>query len=96
MVQLNKEDDSVRSIMMLAQGDGSLQSGVDIIITITGIIAGLDPSLAPNGRGEIMQKIGLLEGEKINNMEGETIKNGIKYSITSSQEIGILFAASKP
>lgn len=89
--QLHKNDNSVRSIMLIARGDGSSQSGLDIIVVIGSLIATIDPSLEPSERGDILKKVGLFGGSDIRNLEGSTIKNGVKYFINSSEQIGIMF-----
>ena len=91
---VNKKDGTVRDVLLLGQGDGSLQSGVDIILAMGVLIESTNPELSPADRGKILKNIGILgDNVDVSNMEGSTIRNGIKYSINSSPQIGIMFSA---
>lgn len=92
LFQINKEDNSIRSVTMIGQGDGTSKSGLNIFSTIGGLISASDKSLSPKERGNILKEIGLLSDIKnINEYEGSTVKNGLKYFINSSEQIGIMF-----
>ncbi|MCL9804488.1 hypothetical protein NAT51_03080 [Flavobacterium amniphilum] len=94
IMQINKEDKSLRSVMMIGQGDGTTNSGLNIIMVMGGVIAAVDPALSPNERGKILKDIGILDKDfDVNNVEGSTIKNGVKYFINGSDQIGIMFGA---
>jgi energy-coupling factor transporter transmembrane protein EcfT len=92
---INKEDNSLREISALMRGDGTAQSGLDIMLTIGMLISVSNPDLLPDDRGNILKDLGLLDKNvDINNLDGSTIRNGIKYGIMSSQELGIMFFIS--
>lgn len=93
---LNKSDNSIHSLTMIAMGDGTLSSGADIIVLMIGIIAVADPSINPDDRAKILKQLGLFDKENdIANMESHTIQNGLKYSISSSSATGIWFSVDK-
>ena len=82
---------------MISQGDGSLESGANIIMTMTGIIAVTNPELKAIDRGQILRDLGLLDDDvDLNNIKSETIRNGVKYSLYGSEQVGLMFAADKP
>lgn len=91
---LNKRDNTIRGIAMIAQGDGTIKSGANIFIVITGIIVSTNPGLIPEERGGILKDLGLFKkNTDINNLSGNTIRNNIKYYISSSNQVGIVFGA---
>ncbi|GAA4271466.1 hypothetical protein U6A24_12840 [Aquimarina gracilis] len=92
---LNKKDGSLKEVTMVGQGDGSLNSATNILVTMGGIINGVNPSLTPNERGQILKEIGFLnDNVDINNLEANTKRGEIKYWINSSKYLGIMFGAS--
>jgi len=91
--QLNKSDNSIRGLMVTLQGDGTLQSGVNVITTIMGVIDSTNPGLSPEERGEVLKKLGLFrDGVDLNKIDSRTTKNGISYSLRGSEMIGLMLA----
>ncbi len=89
---VNKADGTVRDVMIMGQGDGSLQSGVDIIIAIGTIIATVHPEFTPEKRGQVLTDLGLFdENMDITNLDSDTVRGQYKYWINSSPAIGIMF-----
>lgn len=94
LLQINKEDESLRSVMMIGQGDGTSKSGLNIMMVMGGIIAAVDPNLSQDERGKILRDIGIFDKDfNISKAEGSTMKNGIKYFINTSDQIGVMFGA---
>jgi hypothetical protein len=92
---INKSDKSVSEIVLIAQGDGSMQSGVDILIAAGGVIHATNPDIKPEERGEILKQIGMMgDNVDIKKLDGKTVKNNIKYTGYYSDRIGIMFTAS--
>lgn len=92
--QLNKEDNSIRSIMMAAQGDGTMTSGAHIIMTMIAIIVSTNPDLIPEERGNILRELKLLnDGADIDDLKTKTFRNDIQYNLFSSEAIGFMFTA---
>lgn len=92
---VNKVDNSLKELTMIGQSDGSLSSGIDIIVVMGGIINSVQPNLNPNERGQILKDLGIL-GDEIDlmNLEENTHRGNIKYWVNSSKYIGIMFGAS--
>lgn len=89
---INKTDGSIRDIMIMAQGDGTFQSGVDIILAIGTIITTINPEFTPDERGQVLTDLGLLdENADITNLDSSTVRGQYKYWINSSPVIGIMF-----
>ncbi|MFD1955994.1 hypothetical protein ACFSL6_17905 [Paenibacillus thailandensis] len=91
---VNKKDGSVRDVMIMGAGDGTVESGTDIILAIGTLIASTNPTLTADERGDVLGDLGLLdENMNINDLDKSTIRNGIKYHIMGSDVIGIMFSA---
>lgn len=57
---INKSDRSVREVTMVGAGDGTAQSGTDILVTIGLLIASTNPDLTTEERAGVLQDLGLL------------------------------------
>lgn len=94
--QLNKDDNSIRSLLLTAHGDGTAESGVNIVATIGCLINCANPELTAKGRGNILKHLGLFdEDADFNNLDRHTIVNGVKYSISSNKIMGLLFSINR-
>ena len=94
---INKTDNSLISISMVGQGNGSLQSGVDIIATMTCIIGAVDTSLSATERKSIMDQLGFFtKNVDLYNLTNQTTVDGIRYFINSSYQVGIICGAELP
>lgn len=92
---INKKDRQLRNVMIIGQGDGTSNSGFDIILSMGAVIAATNPDLNQSARGEVLKELGLMdENVDLHNLNKSTIRNNVKYNITSSDQIGIMFAAS--
>lgn len=92
---VNKADGSIRDISMLGQGDGTVKSGMNILTTMGILIASIDPEISPSERGDILKDLGVMgDNVDIYNVDNKTIRNGRRYWINSSKEIGIMFGVS--
>jgi len=91
---VNKIDGSVRSVTFIGAGDGTAKSGADIILSMGLAIMTTNPELSENDRGNILRELGLMDGGDVLNLDKDTIRNGIKYSLNTSKELGIWFTAS--
>jgi flagellar motor protein MotB len=90
---VNKQDNSVRDVLILGSGNGLASSGMDIFIAMGILIAATNPELAPDERGDILRDLGLMdENTDILNIDASTIRNGIRYNISGSEQIGIMFS----
>jgi hypothetical protein len=92
--QVNKSDNSIRSLTMISQGDGSINSGLNMLIVIGAIISATNPEISPEEKGEILKELGLMsEQVPLSNLSSSTIKNDIKYFLNVSDVMGITFGA---
>mgnify|MGYP007069474501 CR=1 FL=1 len=82
------QDNTVRSIVLLASGDGTLKSGANIMLCISNLLSTIDLNLVPKDKGDILKE---LQMDIAHEGKTSTIRNGYKYSYTSSKNIGILF-----
>jgi hypothetical protein len=91
---VNKKDGSVRDVLLLGQGDGTAKSGTDIIVMIGTIIMATNSELSADDRGNVLRDLGLFDKNlDLNKLDKTTIRNGIKYHITGSDKIGLMFSA---
>lgn len=94
---INKNDNSLKSVTMIAQGNRDIDSGADLFLTMLCLIATVDPTLSADERGAILKSLGLLNKDTdILNLSGNITINGIKYFIDSSHQLGVLFGAEIP
>ncbi|MBY0088411.1 hypothetical protein [Brevibacillus brevis] len=91
---VNKKDGSVRSVTFIGGGDGTAKSGTDIIISMGLAIMATNPELSVDDRGNVLRELGLMDGGDVLNLKKDTVRNGIKYSLNTSAELGILFTVS--
>jgi len=91
---VNKKDGSVRSVTFIGAGDGTAKSGADIILSMGLTIMATNPELSEDDRGNILRELGLMDGGDVFNLNKDTIRNGIKYSLNTSKELGIWFTVS--
>ena len=93
----DKEDDSISGLSLIAQGDGSSQSGQDVIVAILSVISVADPSLSDKQKFSILDALDLLpkEGHNLYNLSNSYINNRIRYRIVSSEVTGFLFSVEK-
>lgn len=92
-LSINKEDKSVRDILMIGQGDGTAASGLDIMVTIGTIITATNPDLTPDERGDVLNELGLMDEAGLSDEQQSAVRNGVKYTFESSDLIGIMFTA---
>ncbi|WP_339234568.1 hypothetical protein MKX40_17765 [Paenibacillus sp. FSL R5-0517] len=92
---VNKVDGSLRDVMMIGQGNGTLSSGADIIISIGLVILGTNPDIPTSAVGDIMKDLGVIdEGVDWTTIDESTEVNGVRYTLTGSDVLGIMFSAS--
>lgn len=91
IIQVNKSDGFVNYITFIGTGDGSLKSGLDLIMALSSVIMAIEnPNMSPNERGEIIKDLGITDKQFPNDGEElKFIRNGVKYKLSKSKEIGI-------
>ncbi|MEK4368048.1 MULTISPECIES: hypothetical protein [Paenibacillus] len=92
---VNKVDESLRDVMMIGQGNGTLSSGADIIISIGLVILATNADIPTSAVGDIMKNLGVIdEGVDWTTIDESTEVNGVRYTLTGSDVLGIMFSAS--
>lgn len=95
---LNKNDNTLIGVTMIGQGNSNISgSGADVLLAMLCLIGSIDPSLSADQRGNILNKLGVLDKDNdILDLSDNITINGIKYSINSSPQLGIMFGAEIP
>lgn len=92
---VNKVDGSLRDVMMIEQGNGTLSSGADIIISIGLVILATNADIPTSAVGDIMKDLGVIdEGVDWTTIDESTEVNGVRYTLTGSDVLGIMFSSS--
>jgi hypothetical protein len=93
----NKSDGSVTELFMIGRGNGSLESGTDIILCMVAIIATVDPSIPAENRAKVLRDLHCYGDDSydITNMSTNTEINGFKYYVNSSEQMGLMFGVTK-
>jgi len=81
----------ITTIIYIGTGDGTVQSGTDIILGMAFAIAGVKPEWPTEKRGEVMRKLGLLSGDGGLPKSSEAVVGGVKFSFSYSQTTGVFF-----
>lgn len=82
----------LKSITMIASGDGKLQSGFNIIIALGILIACMNPHEDVDFRKRLFEKLGLSD-IKIGT-KNAVIVNDIKYAVNITKELGLWFSVN--
>ncbi|GAV11934.1 hypothetical protein [Paenibacillus sp. NAIST15-1] len=91
---VNKNGGKIRDVLLIGNGFGDQESAADIIISMGLIITVTNPEISTEDRGKILKELGLLdEGVDFTTIDNNTVRNGIKYRVKGSEEIGIMFSA---
>lgn len=90
---VNKKDGSVRDVMLMGTGDGTLESGADILIGMGILITATNPELSADERGNVLRELGIIDSSDIMDLNKSTIRNGIRYKIMTSKDLGIWLSA---
>jgi hypothetical protein len=87
-----QEEKILKSITMVASGDGTPQSGANIFIAMGILIASLNPNENIEFRKKIFSELGISELKM--GTKSETIVNKFSYRLSTSKEIGVMFSVS--
>lgn len=91
---VNKADGSVRDIMMLGRGDGTAASGANIIVVMGLVILATNPDIPANDVGGIISDLHVLDdGVDLSTIDESSVRNGIRYHVQGSNELGLMFSA---
>jgi hypothetical protein len=93
---IEKSDGSVKQLIIFGAGNGTHESGIQILTGITAAIGSADASLAPSERGEIVKVLGLLDSKTdFSNHEAKYDRNGFHYWVNCNQYTGVNFGIGK-
>ncbi|KQO04465.1 hypothetical protein [Paenibacillus sp. Leaf72] len=91
---VNKETGAIKELLIMGAGDGTPQSGANLILSFGALIGATNPDLETNESGDIFEELGLMESNvDLYNLNKSAERNGIVYTIKSSKETGIWFMA---
>jgi len=89
---INKADGSVREINLLGQTAGSYEESANYLLAMGLIMKAVDPGATKEENATKMRKLGLMdENLELANLNKQTIANGLKYSVSYLDGIGIMF-----
>lgn len=89
----SQDEKILKNITMLASGDGSPQSGTNILIAIGILIACLNPNENVEFRKQILEQLGLFKLEF--GMKKVAVGNDFNYTINFSKELGLLLSVNR-
>ncbi|MGF7050774.1 hypothetical protein J2T13_005324 [Paenibacillus sp. DS2015] len=93
---VDKTTGNLRQVTVTSRGDGSADSGADILLSIGVLIMATNPTLNTEDRGAIIRDIGFTdENTDFSNLNRSTVRNGLQYQIESSDTTGIRFSISE-
>jgi hypothetical protein len=93
---LTKSNNKLKEVSMFGTGDGTPSSGANILTCMVNLIAAADAELPADDRGKILEDLKLINNDNTNilDLSTETVKNGIRYSLNSSELMGFIFSVS--
>lgn len=88
---VNKKDNTLRSLIMTAQGDGTSESGANMLIATGILVSTIEPSITNDARKQLLKDLGI--PSELKNGFSRTIEhNGLKYFVSLDNNIGLSFA----
>ncbi|WP_143101125.1 hypothetical protein [Paenibacillus sp. 1_12] len=93
---LNTKDGSLRSAFIAGGTDGTDKSGTNLLLSFVALIAATNPDLSREECEDVLMDLGFIKGNDTLNMKASVIKNGVKYSIKSSERAGFWFFVEDP
>lgn len=81
----------VTSVMGIGAGDGTMHSGTEIMLGFMFSIAGVRPDWPTSNRGEVIKA--LMDKDGKIPKHSSTTKDGVKFSISMTESVGIIFTA---
>lgn len=88
---IDKKTQQLQSVTMIAQGDGSIHSGANIMLGIGQLIMATAPELDAKGRGQLLKDMGLTPENLKDGKEGRHVIGNKKFFFSMSDLIGLWF-----
>lgn len=85
------KDGGIVSLNLVGSGDGTQESGFEILASIGAMIGAVEPELAAEERGEILTELGILDEGGISDGLKQVENNGILYSFNKTADEGLMF-----
>lgn len=92
---INQADDSLRSVVVIGQSDGSPQADREYHTLIDTLIAITNPKMGQSDRDQVMKELGLSGNAQPKDIQGDAVRGGIQYSVSSNGTIGLMFSISR-
>lgn len=90
----NNKTRSVRGVTAIGSGDGTMQSGVNILLGILSVVMAIeDPFMPVELRSSAMEGIGMSKISDLEEGKVDSERNGVKYRLSRSPSLGILLIA---
>jgi hypothetical protein len=87
LITADKKTDEVITIVLIGDGDGTLVSGLKLLMGFTAAIAASNPDLSKAEREDVLKSlIGHLG--VIKEADAETLRNGVKYHLSRTETVG--------
>ncbi|MFX3635605.1 MAG: hypothetical protein ACE3L7_17350 [Candidatus Pristimantibacillus sp.] len=93
---LNAKDGSLRSAFIAGGTDGTDKTATNLLQSFVALIAATNPGLSREECEDVLMDLGFIEGNDTLNLKASVIKNGVKYSIKSSEKAGFWFFVEDP
>ncbi|CAM1378262.1 hypothetical protein [Fretibacterium fastidiosum] len=88
---IDKKTQQLQSVTMIAQGDGTMHSGANIMLGIGQLIMATAPELDAKGRGQLLKDMGLTPENLEDGKEGRHVIGNKKFFFSMSDLIGLWF-----
>jgi hypothetical protein len=93
---VDKNNGGVNGLTLICMPNGSTANNANILLAMLVLISVVDPSIPPENRADVLKSLGMFDKNvDYSNMNTETSKNGIKYSIVSGKGMGIWLCIEK-
>ncbi len=91
---INSADHTLRGIVLLGSGDDPDALDGNAVALINASVAAVAPHLAKADRDSVLAKLGLSADAAIAGLDAAADTGGVSFSVTGSDAVGMLFAAS--
>lgn len=88
---IDKKTQQLQSVTMIAQGDGTIHSGANIMLGIGQLIMATAPELDAKGRGQLLKDMGLTPENLKDGKDGRHVIGNKKFFFSMSDLIGLWF-----
>jgi hypothetical protein len=95
IVTANNQSRLVRDLLFLGSGDGTMQSGLNIVMGAVAMVMAIENSdMQVSERKQIVDALGLLNGKLSESGKVSFTRNGVDYQVSQSELTGTMITAS--